>query len=364
MDKPLFSYINWGLVVCIILLFGVGELNLYSASGARIGSGVTLSDFYQRQFIWGLCGLGCMLLTMSIDYHRLRSLAWPFYIITLVLLALVPLIGTTVYGAKRWISLGFMSLQPSELAKISVFLLSARLLSRNGEPLGWKEFGSIVLMGLVPAAFIIKQPDLGSALMLLLILAGMILFHGIRKIIFKVCALAAPCILFLMWNVGMHDYQRQRILTFLNPDADPLGTGYHILQSRIAIGSGQMWGKGFTEGTQSQLHHPVQPVPALHLLNGHAGQRPVRLHALRRSLLLLFLGNLHQYRHGSGYHARGWHSSPLHQLRRIGHHRELYLPRHRPQRVHAPVLFQDVNRAPGTHPEEVSPYGLMNMASP
>ena len=185
MDKPLFSYINWGLVVCIILLFGVGELNLYSASGARMGSGVTLSDFYQRQFIWGLCGLGCMLLTMSIDYHRLRSLAWPFYIITLVLLALVPLIGTTVYGAKRWISLGFMSLQPSELAKISVFLLSARLLSRNGEPLGWKEFGSIVLMGLVPAAFIIKQPDLGSALMLLLILAGMILFHGIRKIIFK-----------------------------------------------------------------------------------------------------------------------------------------------------------------------------------
>ena len=253
MDKPLFSYINWGLVVCIILLFGVGELNLYSASGARMGSGVTLSDFYQRQFIWGLCGLGCMLLTMSIDYHRLRSLAWPFYIITLVLLALVPLIGTTVYGAKRWISLGFMSLQPSELAKISVFLLSARLLSRNGEPLGWKEFGSIVLMGLVPAAFIIKQPDLGSALMLLLILAGMILFHGIRKIIFKICALAAPCLLFLMWNVGMHDYQRQRILTFLNPDADPLGTGYHILQSRIAIGSGQMWGKGFTEGTQSQL---------------------------------------------------------------------------------------------------------------
>ena len=78
MDKPLFSYINWGLVVCIILLFGVGELNLYSASGARMGSGVTLSDFYQRQFIWGLCGLGCMLLTMSIDYHRLRSLAWPF----------------------------------------------------------------------------------------------------------------------------------------------------------------------------------------------------------------------------------------------------------------------------------------------
>ena len=268
MDKPLFSYINWGLVVCIILLFGVGELNLYSASGARMGSGVTLSDFYQRQFIWGLCGLGCMLLTMSIDYHRLRSLAWPFYIITLVLLALVPLIGTTVYGAKRWISLGFMSLQPSELAKISVFLLSARLLSRNGEPLGWKEFGSIVLMGLVPAAFIIKQPDLGSALMLLLILAGMILFHGIRKIIFKICALAAPCLLFLMWNVGMHDYQRQRILTFLNPDADPLGTGYHILQSRIAIGSGQMWGKGFTEGTQSQLRFLPDAVHGADLQHG------------------------------------------------------------------------------------------------
>lgn len=253
MDKPLISYINWGLLICVLALFTVGELNLYSASGTRMGSGLTLSNFYQRQLIWGLCGLGSMLLTMSFDYHRLRSLAWPFYLVTVFLLILVPLVGTTVYGAKRWISLGFMSLQPSELAKISVFLLAARLLARTGEPLGWKLFGSVLLMGIIPVGLIIKQPDLGTALMLLLILAGMLLFHGLKGSVFRICALAVPGAAAFMWFVGMHDYQRQRILTFLNPGADPLGTGYHILQSRIAIGSGQLWGKGFTEGTQSQL---------------------------------------------------------------------------------------------------------------
>ncbi|MCR5171108.1 MAG: rod shape-determining protein RodA [Desulfovibrio sp.] len=251
--KPLVTYINWGLVFFALALFLVGEMNLYSASGARLGTGSTLSNFYQKQAVWGLCGLASMLAVMSFDYRKLKAVAWPFYIVTLVLLLLVPLIGTTVYGAKRWISLGAMSIQPSELAKISVFLLGARLLAKDGEPLGWKGFAGAAAMGLVPVAFILKQPDLGTAIMIVLILGCMILFHGIKGSIFKICVLAVPAVLYVMWNFGMHDYQRQRILTFLDPSADPLGSGYHILQSRIAIGSGQLWGKGFTEGTQSQL---------------------------------------------------------------------------------------------------------------
>ncbi len=253
MDKSLFSYINWGLLACMLLLYLVGVGNLYSASGTRVETGLAFNSFYQRQIIWGLCGLACMLLAMAFDYRQLRNLAWPFFFLTMLLLLLVPIAGKTVYGAKRWLSLGFMSVQPSELAKLSVLVLAARLLARDGLPLGWKDFIAIVFICVLPCALIVTQPDLGTTMLILLILAGMILFHGLKGYVFKTCLLAVPCFGAFMWFVGMHDYQRQRILTFLDPTTDPRGTGYHIIQSRIAIGSGELWGKGFKEGTQSQL---------------------------------------------------------------------------------------------------------------
>lgn len=253
MDKSLFSYINWGLLACMLLLYLVGVGNLYSASGTRVESGLAFNSFYQRQIIWGVCGFACMLVAMAFDYRQLRNLAWPFFFLTMLLLLLVPIAGKTVYGAKRWLSLGFMSVQPSELAKLSVLVLAARLLARDGRPLGWKDFISIAFICLLPCGLIIVQPDLGTTILILLILAGMILFHGLKGYVLKTCLLAVPCFGAFMWFVGMHDYQRQRILTFLDPTTDPRGTGYHIIQSRIAIGSGELWGKGFKEGTQSQL---------------------------------------------------------------------------------------------------------------
>lgn len=252
-DQRLLLYINWGLVACTFMLFFLGVGNLYSASGTRIEEGMVMSTYYQRQLIWGGIGLVGMLMAMTFDYRQLHNLAWPFFILTLILLLLVPVIGKTVYGAKRWISLGFMSLQPSELAKLAVLVLTARLLARNGEALGWVDFFKILLVGLVPGALIITQPDLGTTLMVLLLMAGMVLFHGLKGYVLKACLLAAPCVATFMWFVGMRDYQRQRVLTFLDPSIDPRGTGYHILQSQIAIGSGEVWGKGFLEGTQSQL---------------------------------------------------------------------------------------------------------------
>lgn len=253
MDRRLLSHLNWGLVLCTVTLFLVGIANLYSASGTRLEEGVTFSDFYHRQLLWGLLGLAGMILAMSFDYRQLRNMAWPFYLVVLVLLMLVPVMGKTVYGAKRWLSLGFMSIQPSELAKLAVLVLAARLLSRGSEPLGWKNFFIVLSVGLVPAAFVVMQPDLGTTIMILLILGGMILFHGVRGYVLKTCMLAAPLAGVFMWFVGLRDYQRQRILSFLEPGNDPRGAGYHILQSRIAIGSGELWGKGFGEGTQSQL---------------------------------------------------------------------------------------------------------------
>lgn len=252
-DRRLFSHINWSLLVCLLTLFFVGVGNLYSASGIRMEGGLSVSSYYQRQLVWGAMGLCGMLAAMAFNYRRLRNFAWPFFILSLALLMLVPVVGKTVYGAKRWISLGFMSLQPSEIAKLAVLVLTARVLSRDARSLGWIDFFKVLLVGLIPSAFIITQPDLGTTLNLLLLLAGMILFHGVRASVLKICLLAAPCIGAFMWFVGMHDYQRQRILTFLDPGNDPRGAGYHIIQSQIAIGSGQTWGKGFLEGTQSQL---------------------------------------------------------------------------------------------------------------
>ena len=253
MDTRIFSHVNWSLLACMVILFFVGLINLYSASGTRIEDEILFSTFYQKQILWGVLGLGCMLLTLSFDYRRLRNFAWPFYWVTFFLLIVVAVVGKNVYGATRWISFGMISFQPSELAKIAVLVLTARLLAHDGQPLGWKRFLAVLGAGALPCALILQQPDLGTSMMLLLILGGMILFHGMRASVLRSCLVAIPLAAAVLWFVGMHDYQRQRILSFLDPTNDPRGTGYHILQSRIAIGSGQLWGKGFTEGTQSQL---------------------------------------------------------------------------------------------------------------
>lgn len=253
MDRRLFSHLHWGLLFCVLALFLVGVGNLYSASGTRLEGGIAFSDFYQKQLIWGGAGFIAMCVAMCFDYRKLRNLAWFFYFFSLALLVLVPIVGKTVYGAKRWLDLGFITLQPSEIAKLAVLVLTARLLSRDGEPLGWKEFFYVLILGFVPCVLVLRQPDLGTTCLILFILGGMIIFHGIRGYILKTCLVVLPCAAVLMWFVGMHDYQRQRIFSFLNPDNDPRGSGYHILQSRIAIGSGEIWGKGFGEGTQSQL---------------------------------------------------------------------------------------------------------------
>ncbi len=252
-DRRLFAYMNWELMACFTTLFVVGVGNLYSASGIRFEDGMAVASYYQRQLIFGGAGFMVMLTAMAFDYRKLRNLAWPLFLFTLVLLALVPIIGKTVYGAQRWIPLGIINVQPSEVAKLSVLILAARVLSCHNQSLNWTEFCKVLLIGLVPGAFIIMQPDLGTTLNVLLLLGGMILFHGIKARVLKACLIIIPLVAAFMWFVGMQDYQRQRILTFIDPSNDPRGSGYHIIQSQIAIGSGKLWGKGFLEGTQSQL---------------------------------------------------------------------------------------------------------------
>ncbi|MFW6105849.1 MAG: rod shape-determining protein RodA [Desulfovermiculus sp.] len=251
-DRRLFTHLNWSLLLLALLLFGLGVLNIYSASSLQSAAGMTRMAFFQKQLFWGGIGLCGLVLCSAFDYRHLRSLAWPAYWLSLVLLAFVFFTGEAIYGSRRWLDLGLFHFQPTELAKLSSLPLTALLLTRIPGLLTWKDLGKILLIISAPVGFIVIQPDLGSGLNILLLAGGMMLYHGIQTRVFWTLALVIPVIMPICW-FGLHEYQQERILTFLNPHSDPQGAGYNILQSQIAIGSGQIWGKGFLEGTQSQL---------------------------------------------------------------------------------------------------------------
>lgn len=251
-DRRLLLNLNWTLLALMLVLFGLGVLNLYSASGFRLEDGFSVASYFKKQVVWGLMGLGGMIFFMLFDYKHLRTMAWPLFWVTVALLLAVPVAGKTIYGARRWLDLGFFNFQPSEMAKICVLIIGARLLAREPDKLGFTRLAYVVGVGLIPAGLVIIQPDLGSGLSILMLLGGMILFRGVTGRVLKTLLVAGPCLLPLGWFM-LHDYQKRRITSFLDPASDPLGAGYHIIQSEIAIGSGRIWGKGFLEGTQSQL---------------------------------------------------------------------------------------------------------------
>jgi len=251
-DRRLIFHFDWLLIGLVLALFAFGILNLYSASGFRMEEGLARTSFYRKQLYWGGIGLGGMIAFLLFDYRHLRILAWPFFLATLLALAATLIWGKTIMGAQRWLDLGLFHFQPSEFAKISLLILTAKLLALEHGKLGWSKLLFLGGIGIVPVALVVKQPHLGTALSLLLLMGGMVLFRGVQGPVLKVLAVATPALLPLGWFF-LHDYQRQRIVGFLNPHGDPLGAGYQIIQSQIAVGSGQLWGRGFLEGTQSQL---------------------------------------------------------------------------------------------------------------
>jgi rod shape determining protein RodA len=251
-DRRLITHLNWAFIGLTLALAIIGVLNLYSASALRIEGGVSLDSYYRKQILWTGMGCAAMLLIMAFDYRHLRDAAWPTYWICLGLLLAVNIIGRAVSGSQRWLDLGVVHFQPSELAKFAVLLLGAKLLARQEGEFTWPSLLKCSAVVFVPVGLVVIQPDLGTALTLLMIMGGMMLVRGISRQVLKCLLLIIPICLPFVWFF-LHDYQKARILTFLNPGRDPLGAGYHIIQSQIAIGSGRFWGKGFLEGTQSQL---------------------------------------------------------------------------------------------------------------
>jgi rod shape determining protein RodA len=213
---------------------------------------MVVTPFYQQQLVWGASGLMVILGLLLFDYRHFKSLAVPTYLAAVFLLLLVLVVGEVTYGARRWLSLGLFNVQPSEVAKIAILLMGAKLLSRGKAPLGWLKLLEVGALCVLPVGLIMLQPDLGTALNILLLLGGMLLFRGIKLKALAVLVIILPLCIPLGWQF-MHEYQKDRVRTFIDPQRDRQGRGWNIIQSQIAIGSGQVWGKGYLQGTQDKL---------------------------------------------------------------------------------------------------------------
>ncbi len=235
------------LVVLITLVACFGFILMYSAAQGNF------SPWAYRQMIYFAVFMPIMIIIGLVDLRFWYKSTYLFYYIALALLLIVHLLGHTAMGATRWIDLGLMKLQPSELMKICIIFALARYFHDLGDKsisLQYLIVPSIMLI--VPIALIIKQPDLGTAMILLMLGVIMFFMAGVKKWIFIVGIASFAVAIPLIWQF-LYDYQKNRILTFIDPSRDPLGDGYNIIQSKIAIGSGGFTGKGFMQGSQSQL---------------------------------------------------------------------------------------------------------------
>jgi rod shape determining protein RodA len=248
-DRRLLQNVDWPLLGAAAGLILLSAMTLASLSVARAGGG----GIVYRQLLWVGVGTLALLIIAGIDYRRLVRLAPLFYVAGLGLLVSVFVLGRTVSGARRWIVLGPMSIQPSEVFKICFLLALVWLLtSRWGQPFGRTTFVLLVPMLAVPFVLIVKQPDLGTALLLVPILVVLLVGAGVGFRLLGGLVLAGMSALPLAW-MALKDYQRERILVYLDPLRDPLGSAYNVIQAKIAIGSGQLLGKGVAGATQSRL---------------------------------------------------------------------------------------------------------------
>ncbi|MDR0625266.1 MAG: rod shape-determining protein RodA [Holosporales bacterium] len=226
-------------------IMAISLLLLFSAGG---GTG----QWCWKQALRFVCGFSAMLLFAAVPVRFWHRFAYGLYAISLLALLATSFLGVIGMGAQRWLKVGFIQFQPSEFIRITSILAIARFFSDNPS-VALKNLLTPSLLIMVPVLITVKQPDLGTAMLLLAGGVGMFFLAGVPLRFFYSAALVCCCTVPFLWTF-LHDYQKNRILMFLNPALDPLGAGYHIIQSKIAIGSGGVWGKGFLAGTQSSLN--------------------------------------------------------------------------------------------------------------
>jgi rod shape determining protein RodA len=260
LDRRQFANLPWGLIGLIFALTFFGLVTVYSATYTQKGP----SSLFYKQIMWIAIGVIVMICAMIPDYHTIGRYAYVLYLVSLILLVLVMVMGRSGMGAQRWLAVGPFAFQPSELAKLSVTLALARYFAEDPQRGNYdlRDLGVPAAMVVVPVLLVLKQPDLGTALMLLLTSSLIVMIAGLRLrsvLVVLVIVAAVASAVFLVspvrhkiWN-SLKPYQQNRIRSFIDPNSDPLGSGYHAIQSKIAVGSGQLTGKGYRKGTQSQM---------------------------------------------------------------------------------------------------------------
>lgn len=263
MERRLLKNFDWALAGLVISLALLGLLAIASATEFNPDQPSTWG-FVTRQLTWMGVGLAVLVAVIVVDYHFLTLWARVLYVVNLLLLAAVRLFGDDALGAQRWLEVGPIEIQPSEIAKIILIITLAVLLSENeGEMKSWRDIIRPVGLILPPMFLVIIQPDLGTSLVFPAILGGMLYvagFSGVRLAglgLGGILGAVGAVVGHLRWGLPLplKDYQLQRLLSFINPGSDPLGAGYHVLQSEIAIGSGRIMGQGLFAGTQSRLDY-------------------------------------------------------------------------------------------------------------
>jgi rod shape determining protein RodA len=253
-DRRLATHFDWGTFAFSLAIIALSIVLLYSATSERSEGP---SGMHVKQLLWTGMGLVSMFAVLCIDYQTLCRHAYVLYGALLLSLVIVLLFGRVAHGAQRWLVLGPWHLQTSEFAKPVLILVLARYFTEHtptgATPLTWRDLPLPLLLVGLPFGLIIKQPNLSTAMVLMVILCVMVLMVGLhRKTLLTLFLLGAGA-LPAAWSLLLKDYQRERLLTLLNPQPDLLGAGYHSWQSKIAIGSGGLWGKGLLAGTQSRL---------------------------------------------------------------------------------------------------------------
>ncbi len=264
LDRRLIQNFDWLTFLVVILISIIGIMTIFSATRHPGAEDAAQASFYIKQMVWLAISLLALVLFISFDYIWLERIALPVYVTGLLLLLIVLIAGRTGMGAQRWISLGPLSFQPSEFFKLMFIIMISKYYSFSLKTLDitglLRVFFFIVL---VPFVLLFKQPDLGTAIVVLLIFMSVSLAKGLhKKVVLMVVVIGIISMPFLgniMWT-GLKDYQKNRIIAFIDPEADPSGIGYHINQSKIAIGSGEFFGKGYLEGTQG----PFRFLPEKH----------------------------------------------------------------------------------------------------
>jgi len=254
-DRRLAYHFDWLLVALTLAVTAGGIVTIYSATVAREHGGFTTNPLVVRQAFYAGLGFVGMFAVVLFDYRQLERYAYAIHTLALFTLLLVPVMGSVGGGARRWISLGVVSVQPSELAKISLVVVLARYFHRAGATgdLRLRDVLAPALLVVIPGVLILAQPDLGTVGVMAVVFFTVLFFAGLRLRSFVLLAVLGSAVVPLLWG-HLKPYQQQRVLTFLSPEMDPLGAGYHVIQSKIAIGSGMFWGKGYLHGTQNKLN--------------------------------------------------------------------------------------------------------------